>query len=344
MNTSRSAESPSRFPSSDLAWTFTCSTFPCGPETFAAAGGSFVCACPHKQRAMHNATAAPQVDFISTVPPAQIPSLTESPQYSRGGGKGPCVHRPARPRSSSRPLPLATPNPRSSVAIFCARFSASPGFSVSRCPFDRRLVARYPATFTFVAPDCFAYAAASVTTLLRAEFEIVVVEGIEHRELLPAGQRLDAAALTNSRGREEGPAPRAAAGASIPGSAGNSVLHARLISFTTEMETGLSGMPPQTRGPGDDGPFDQHFVFQLRRVKIAGDVLLDSQIIDLAIVLGQETRNRFGVAHDRAGDETSLLTECRGASRHDHEHEYESLPSICVRSCSFRADIRSPSR
>ena len=49
-----------------------------------------------------------------------------------------------------------TPNPRNRVAIFCARFSASPAFSMSRCPFDKTLVARYPATFTFDAPIRFA--------------------------------------------------------------------------------------------------------------------------------------------------------------------------------------------
>jgi hypothetical protein len=58
-----------------------------------------------------------------------------------------------------------------------------------------------------------------------------------------------------------------------------------------------------------DAAFDQDFVLQLRRVKLAGDILLDPQIVRFTFVLGQETRDSLGVTHDRTGNEISLLRE-----------------------------------
>src|SRR6185295_19012845 len=49
--------------------------------------------------------------------------------------------------------------------------------------------------------------------------------------------------------RVDGPAGRREGGASIPGSAGRIVLQAGLTSGNTDSFTGLSGIPPQTRGP-----------------------------------------------------------------------------------------------
>jgi hypothetical protein len=44
-------------------------------------------------------------------------------------------------------------------------------------------------------------------------------------------------------------------------------------------------------------------------MEIAGDVLLDPEIIRLAFILGQETGDGLGIADDRAGDEVPLLAE-----------------------------------
>jgi hypothetical protein len=58
-----------------------------------------------------------------------------------------------------------------------------------------------------------------------------------------------------------------------------------------------------------DPALDQHLVLQLGRVEIAGNVLLDPQIVRFAFVLGEETGDGLGVADDRAGDEVPLLAE-----------------------------------
>src|SRR6185503_7400362 len=65
----------------------------------------------------------------------------------------------------------------------------------------------------------------------------------------------------------------------------------------------------------------QHLVLQLGRMEIAGDVLLDSQIVRFAFVLCQETRDGLGVAHDGAGDKVALLPE-----RDDRSQNEESKP------------------
>jgi hypothetical protein len=48
-------------------------------------------------------------------------------------------------------------------------------------------------------------------------------------------------------------------------------------------------------------------MLQLWRVEITGDVLLDSQIVEFALVFGEETRHGLGIPHDRASDEIALL-------------------------------------
>jgi hypothetical protein len=44
-------------------------------------------------------------------------------------------------------------------------------------------------------------------------------------------------------------------------------------------------------------------------MKVAGDVLLDPEIVQFAVVLGQETGNGLGIAHNRARDEVPLLAQ-----------------------------------
>jgi hypothetical protein len=48
-------------------------------------------------------------------------------------------------------------------------------------------------------------------------------------------------------------------------------------------------------------------MLQLWRVKITGDVLLDSKIVEFAFVFREETRHGLGIPHNRAGDEIALL-------------------------------------
>ena len=53
-------------------------------------------------------------------------------------------------------------------------------------------------------------------------------------------------------------------------------------------------------------------------MEIGGNILLDPQIVRFAFVLGQETWDGFGVAHDRAGDEIPLLAQ-RDTAASDEE-------------------------
>src|SRR6185436_865373 len=81
-----------------------------------------------------------------------------------------------------------------------------------------------------------------------------------------------------------------------------------------------------------DASFYQHLMLQLRRMELVGDVLLDSQIVQLAFVLGQKTGDGLGVANNRAGDKVALLPQCSQRRDHKQTESHYRTPRKLIRS------------
>ena len=95
-------------------------------------------------------------------------------------------------------------------------------------------------------------------------------------------------------------------GASMPSSAGSSVLQAGVSSRITDTFTALQRDAAADAALADRA-LDQRLVPKLRRVEVAGHAALLAQVVELAFVLGEPARLRLGVAHDRTGEELTPL-------------------------------------
>ncbi len=73
-------------------------------------------------------------------------------------------------------------------------------------------------------------------------------------------------------------------------------------------------------------------MLQLGRMKLGCDVLLDAEVVSLALILGEEARDRFRIAHDGASDKVPLLPEGRGCNQQQAQGSHYSAPRKLVRS------------